>query len=107
MPGSYLFDPNVYMAPCHDQLESTIEKKQKENAGNEDYSLLRGCLNCLEHAANEDCGVLRECLHCLERVNQTRSPPIMMLTFTVLAVCSVSSRPLQWVLSRAYSQTNL
>ena len=40
MPGSYLFDPNVYMAPCHDQLESTIEKKQKENAGNEDYSLL-------------------------------------------------------------------
>ena len=89
MPGSYLFDPNVCMAPCHDQLESTVEKKQKDNA------------------ANEDCGLLRGCLHYLERVNQTRSPPIMMLTFTVLAVCSVSSRPWQGLLSRADVQTKL
>lgn len=29
MLGSYLFDPNVCMAPCHDQLDTTIEKKQK------------------------------------------------------------------------------
>jgi hypothetical protein len=83
MPVSYLFDPNVCTTPCHDQLDTTIEKKPKENADNEDCSSLRGCLNCLE------------------LVNQTRSPPIKTLTFTILAVCSVTS------CHELYAQTKL
>jgi hypothetical protein len=41
MPGSYLFDPNVCTAPCHDQLDTIIAKKQKENAANEDCTYKR------------------------------------------------------------------
>lgn len=54
MSGSYIFDPNVCTAPCHEQLNTTIEKKQRENAADKDCSFLGGRLNSLEHAAKED-----------------------------------------------------